>query len=178
MATCLLLRRAGLALLSTAFAAGCGRSLSPPPVAGTPVPAVLTEAPAVPAETLRFQLPAGSTIEVRGNEQETISRQDGTLSIVGGERFQMSCRVPWTEELPMFWKVSFFWMVEGRTKESEIASTSPRAVTREEGVAIFTCEVATGRIPTTPDCHMKIEAYDGSRWRAVDRLDGITMVKR
>lgn len=178
MATHPLLRRAGLALLSTSLAAGCSRSPSPPPVAVTSVPAVLTEAPAVLTESFRFQLPAGSTIEVRGNEEGSLSGQDGTLSITGGERFQMSCRVPWTEELPKYWKVSFFWMVEGRTKASEIASVIPMAVTREEGIAVFTCEVATGRIPTTPDCHMNIEAYDGSRWRTVDRLDGITLVKR
>ena len=178
MATKSIFLRGGLAIVWTALAAGCGRNGTPTPAAPPAVPAVLTGSPVVPPQPLHFQLPSGSSIEVSGNEEKEVAGKDGTLSISGGAKFNVSCRVPWNGELPKLWKVTFYWKVEGGKKESEIAGAIPKTVTREDGIAQFTCEPQMGKIPTTPDCRMKIQAYDGSRWSDIDVLEGITVVKR
>lgn len=168
--------RLGAVLVCTAAVSVCSRTVSPPLMAAP------TESPtAIPSPVLSppvlFQLPGGSSVEMSGDKKGSVTDEDGVLSIVGGTKVAVSCRVPWKGEPPKLWRVIFYVKLkDGR--ESEIAGDIPKVVKIDSGVAEFSCRPHMANLRTTKNCHMRIGVYIGSTWSNVDCLDGITVVKR
>lgn len=133
--------------------------------------------PPVLSPSVLLQLPGGSTLEMSGDKKDSVVDDDGTLSIVGGTNLKIAGRVPWKGEAPRFWSVTFYWTVKDG-KQSEIGSGIVKVIRIEDGMAEVTCDTQVGRIPTTKNCRMKIAAYDGSGWKEVDVLEGITIVRK
>ena len=168
--------RLGAVFVCTAVVFVCSQNASLTLMAAPAEPATVVPPPVL-LPPVRVQVPGGSSIEISGDKKDSVTDEDGTLSIVGGTNLKIAGRVPWKGEAPMFWNVAFYWTVEGG-KESSIGSGVVKLIKIEDGVAELRCDMRIGSIPTTKNCRMKLSAYDGSGWREVVVLEGITVVKK
>jgi hypothetical protein len=166
----------GAVVVCTAVAFVGSRIASPPLIAAPTERSSVIPSPDLSPSVL-VQLPGGSSMEISGDKKGSVTDEDGTLSIVGGTNLKIAGRVPWKGEAPKFWSLTFYWTVK-EGKESQIGSSIVKMIKIEDGMAEVTCDFLLGQIPTTKNCRMKIAAYDGSGWKEVDVLEGITIVKK
>ncbi len=103
--------RLGAVFVCAAVVFVCSQNASLTLMAAPAEPATVVPPPVLLPPVL-VQLPGRRSIEISGDKKDSVTDEDGTLSIVGGTNLKIAGRVPWKGKL----RCSGTWRSTGRSK--------------------------------------------------------------